>query len=74
MESSRRRDSVQAISATPFATPRYSDSVLDRDTTSCLEGHQQKCDNLNHFQEPHHHEERDLCWRTREWDMAWHPT
>ena len=41
MESSQRRDSVQAISATLFATPRYSDSMLDRDTTSCLEDDQE---------------------------------
>ena len=41
MESSRRRDSVQAILATLFATPRYFDSVVDRDTTFCLEDDQE---------------------------------
>ena len=41
MESSRRRDSVQAISVAPFVTPRFSDLVLDQDTTFCLEDDQE---------------------------------
>ena len=41
MESSRRRNLVQAISITPFTDPRYYDSVMDRDTTFCLEDDQE---------------------------------